>query len=348
VKPRIVRAVAIVSLREFWRAPDAVFWTYGFPLLMALVLGFAFQVQQPPPLPVAVVQTGDGVQGGNADAIAQQLRTSPRLTIELLSADAADRALARGRIALLVRPTDQGPVLRNDPTRPDAELAHLLVERTLRPPANEAAPLMVEVEDRPGSRYIDFLIPGLIGLNLLGAGMWGIGFNLVHLRTQRLLRRLVVTPMRPGEFLLGFLLGRGILVVPEASVIALFGVFVWGVPFRGSVLAFVLLVFAGGFAFAGLGCLLAARPRTIEAIAGLTNLCQLPMWLLGGVFFSNERFTGVMAWAVEAMPLTHINRALRDVMLEPTGAGAIVLPLVVLVAFGALCLVLALRVFRWT
>jgi hypothetical protein len=341
--PRIVAAVAKVSLREFWRAPDAVFWTYGFPLLMAIVLGFAFQTQTPPPLPVAVIE------GARADALAEQLRTSPRLAVEVLDADTADRALARGRLALLVRPTDAGPVLRNDPTRPDAELARLLVERTLRPPAHDAAPpLAVEVEDRPGSRYIDWLIPGLVGLNLLGAGMWGIGFNLVHLRTQRLLRRLVVTPMRPGEFLLGFLIGRGILVVPEAAAITLFGVFVWGVPFRGSWLAFLLLVLAGGFAFMGLGCLLAARPRTIESIAGLTNLCQLPMWLLGGVFFSNERFGGVLRWAVEAMPLTHLNRALRDVMLEPTGAGAIVLPLVVLTGFGALCLVVALRWFRWT
>lgn len=343
MKPRIVRAVALVSLREFWRAPDAVFWTYGFPLLMAIVLGFAFQSQAPEPLPVAVIE------GPHAEAVSERLRQSPRLAVEVLAADAADRALARGRLALLVRAEAGGPVLRNDPTRPDAELARLLAERTLRPPANDAAPpLAVEVEDRPGSRYIDWLIPGLIGLNLLGAGMWGIGFNLVHLRTQRLLRRLVVTPMRPGEFLLGFLIGRGILVVPEAAAISLFGVFVWGVPFRGSVLAFLLLVLAGGFAFMGLGCLLAARPRTIESIAGLTNLCQLPMWLLGGVFFSNERFGGVLQWAVEAMPLTHLNRALRDVMLEPTGVVGIVLPLLVLVGFGALCLTVALRCFRWT
>jgi ABC-type multidrug transport system permease subunit len=343
MNPRIVRAVATVSLREFWRAPDAVFWTYGFPLLMAIVLGYAFQAQAPQPLPVAVIA------GVRAEALAERLRESPRLEVEVLDADAADRALARGRLALLVRPGDDGPVLRNDPTRPDAELARLLVERTLRPPAPDATPpLAVETEDRPGSRYIDFLIPGLIGLNLLGAGMWGIGFNLVHLRTQRLLRRLVVTPMRPREFLLGFLIGRGILVVPEAAVIALFGVFVWDVPFRGSLLAFLLLVLAGGFAFMGLGCLLAARPRTIESIAGLTNLCQLPMWLLGGVFFSNERFTGVMQWAVEVMPLTHLNRALRDVMLEPAGVAQVALPLVLLAAFGVLCLAVALRWFRWT
>ncbi len=339
----VVRAIASVTLREFWRSPDAVFWTYGFPLLMALVLGYAFQAQAPQGLPVAVVAEA------RAEAIAAQLRQSPRLLVEVLEAAAADRALARGRLALVVRPGDAGPVLRNDPTRPDAELARLLVERVLQPPATAGATAVtVEVEDRPGSRYIDFLIPGLIGLNLLGAGMWGIGFNLVHLRTQRLLRRLVVTPMRPREFLLGFLLGRGVLVVPEAVAIALFGVLIWGVPFRGSVLAFALLVLVGGFAFMGLGCLLAARPRTIEAIAGLTNLCQLPMWLLGGVFFSNERFDGALQWLVDLVPLSHLNRALRDVMLEPAGLPDGAAPLVGLAAFGALCFALAVRWFRWT
>ncbi|MBX3461599.1 MAG: ABC transporter permease [Planctomycetes bacterium] len=343
MKPRIVRAIAAVTFREFWRSPDAVFWTYGFPLLMALVLGYAFQTPSPQPLPVAVVASAE------AEAIVARLQRDPRLRPEVLAADAADRSLARGRTALLVRPTAQGPVLRSDPTRPDAELARLLVERALRPAGAESQPALVgEVEDRPGSRYIDFLIPGLIGLNLLGAGMWGIGFNLVHLRTQRLLRRLVVTPMRPREFLLGFLLGRGVLVVPEAIAIALFGALVWGVPFRGSLLAFALLVLAGGFAFMGLGCLLAARPRTIEAIAGLTNLCQLPMWLLGGVFFSNERFDGALQWLVEAVPLTHLNGALRDVMLEPAGLIDVAAPLGGLVAFGALCFVLAVRWFRWT
>ena len=340
--PRIVFAVARVTLREFWRSPDAVFWTYGFPLLMAIVLGYAFHGQAPEDLPVAVVA------GPRAEALAEQLRGSDRLRVWVLTAEDADRALARGRIALLARAGDDGPVLRNDPSRPDAELARLLAERVLRPPSERAPPVAVEVEDRPGSRYIDWLIPGLIGLNLLGAGMWGIGFNLVFLRTQRLLRRLVVTPMRPREFLLGFLLGRGILVVPEAIVIALFGVVIWGVPFRGSVLAFALLVLAGGFAFMGLGCLLAARPRTIEAIAGLTNLAQLPMWLLGGVFFSNERFDGVLQWLVEAVPLTHVNRALRDVMLEPAGLAEVVWPLGALVAFGMLCFTLAVRWFRWT
>jgi ABC-2 type transport system permease protein len=360
-RARVVLAVARTTFREFWRSPEAVFWTYGFPILMAVVLGFAFRPGDLPPVPVAVVASGPAAGAGTDagadardDALAAALQREPRLQIERLAPADADRALARGRVAAVVRAADAAggpdgvPVVRADPARPEAEVAQLLVERALRAAQAPPSPVYAgEAEDRPGSRYIDFLIPGLIGLNLLGAGMWGVGFNLVQMRTQHLLRRLAVTPMRRGEFLFGYLLGRFVLVVPEAAAIVGFGVLVWGVPFRGSVLAAALLVIVGGFAFAGLGCLLASRARTIEGVAGLMNLFQLPMWLLGGTFFDNERLTGVVRWAAEAMPLTHANRALRDVMLEPGTLGDTALPLLGLAAFAAACFGLALRVFRW-
>jgi ABC-type multidrug transport system permease subunit len=343
VNLRIVLAVARTTFREFWRSPEAVFWTYGFPLMMAIVLGFAFQPAPPAPAPVAVVASP------GAEDLRAALARSDRLHVEVLAADAADVALARGRVAVKVDGTPAAPRLRSDPTRAEAEIARLLVERALQP-AGRAGDVVVaaEVEDRPGSRYIDFLIPGLIGLNLLGAGMWGIGFNLVMMRTQKLLRRLLVTPMRRSEFLLGYLLGRFVLMLPEAAAIVAFGALFWGVPFRGSLLAGALLVLIGGLFFAGLGCLVASRARTIEGVAGLMNLCQLPMWLLGGSFFSNERLDGVVRWAAEAMPLTHLNRALRDVMLEPGSLADVAVPMLALLLFAVVCFTVALRIFRWT
>jgi len=340
---RLVMAVARTTFREFWRSPEAVFWTYGFPLVMAVVLGFSFQPKPPPPVPLAVVA------GPDAEALQQVLRGNARFQVEVLDAAAADRALARGRVAMVLRGTVADPVLRSDPVRPEAELARLLVERTLHDRRSGPGQAFVnEVEDRPGSRYIDFLIPGLIGLNLLGAGLWGVGFNLVQMRTQHLLRRLFVTPLQKAEFLLGFMLGRCVLVLPEAAAIVLFGQVLWGVPFRGSWLAGLMLVVVGGLCFSGLGCLLASRARTTEGIGGLMNACSLPMWVLGGTFFGNEQLTGVVRVAAEGMPLTHLNRALRGVMLEPGGFAEIALPLAALGAFGGLCFCLAMRWFRWT
>jgi ABC-type multidrug transport system permease subunit len=342
MKRRAVWAVARSQFREFWRTPEAVFWTYGFPLVMALALGFAFRPSAPKPVSIAVQESPAAV------ALQEVLARDARLKVEVLSAEAADRALARGRIALLVRGDVEAPTLRSDPTRPEAELAQLLVHRALRAARDgPGVAIASEVEDRPGSRYIDFLIPGLIGLNLLGAGMWGFGFNLVQMRTQNLLRRLSTTPLTRGEFLLGYMLGRFVLVIPEAVVIALFGVLLWDVPFRGSWAAFLVVAAVGGFAFAGLGCLLASRAQTTEGVGGLMNMFQMPMWLLGGSFFSNEGLEGFVGWIAEAMPLTHLNRALRDLMLEPGTLADVALPIGGMLAFAVVCFGLGLRLFRW-
>ena len=343
---RVVRAVAKQAFLEFWRSPQAVFWTYGFPLMMAVVLGFAFQAGEPEPVAIGVVDSQV------ARTFLAPLEGEPLLEVEWLSPEDADRALGRGRVALTVR-WDEGEgdeVLRSDPPRPEAMLARLLVERRLQEAYSGEGDYVRpahEVEDRPGSRYIDYLIPGLIGLNLLGAGMWGVGFNLVQMRVGNLLRRIFVTPMKRSEFLAGYLLGRSILVIPEAFAIMAFGVFLWGVPFRGSLLAALALIVVGGWVFTAIGCLLACRARTTEAIGGLMNAVQLPMWILGGTFFANEGLEGPMRWAAESMPLTHVNRALRDVMLEPGTLLDVWAPLAALAAAGVVCFTLAMRWFRW-
>src|SRR5690606_21533672 len=142
---RVVKQVARTAFVEFWRSPAAVFWTYGFPLMMALVLGFAFQPSAPKPVPVAVVQAP------GAGAVVAGLGSSKRLAVELLPAEQADQALARGRVALLIRVEASGPVLRSDPTRPEAELARLLVERALHGArTGDTMTMAAEVEDRPG------------------------------------------------------------------------------------------------------------------------------------------------------------------------------------------------------
>ena len=313
---RVVKQVARTAFVEFWRSPAAVFWTYGFPLMMAVVLGFAFQPGTPPPVPIAIVD----VPG--ASAVYATMQATERLSVELLPAQEADLALARGRVALLIKYDQDGPLLRSDPTRPEAELARLLVERALYD-AREGGieTVRAEVEDRPGSRYIDFL--------------------------QNLLRRLFVTPMRRSEFLAGYLLGRSILVIPEALVIMLFGVLLWDVPFRGSYLAAFLAIVIGGWTFTGIGCLCASRARTIETIGGLMNAVQLPMWILGGTFFANEALEGPVRWVAECLPLTHVNRTLRDVMLESGSLLDVWLPLTALAAGGLVCFGLAMRMFRW-
>jgi ABC-type multidrug transport system permease subunit len=345
MRVRVLSAITWTVLREHLRTPEAVFWTYGFPLLMALVLGFAFGEGRQEPVRIAV-----------SSAPPAALRSAlleaggGRIAVEELDPAAAHRALTLGIVDLVVSGTPDRPVFDLDPRRSGSELARLHAERALRRSAGTLPPLVEEIRevDEPGDRYIDFLIAGLIGMNLLGAGMYGIGYNVVLMRSNKLLRRLSVTPMRRSEFLAAFLLSRTLLALPPPLVVLAFGMLVFGVPVHGSWPALLGFTLLGALAFAGIGILVASRARTTESVSGLINLVTMPMWLLGGIFFSNERFPAVLQPLVQAMPMTHFTDGMRGIMLgsfEPWQVlvSSLVLALVTLASFAA-----AIRLFRWS
>jgi ABC transporter DrrB family efflux protein len=333
----------LARLRESFREPETIFWTFLFPPLLAVALGIAFRSEEPPAAAVAVV-AGDG-----AEATVEALRRNPQVQVELLTADEADRRLRAGRVAVVVVP---GPTvaLRFDPTRPEAHLSRAMVADALQRAAGRTDPRALRDErvDRPGARYIDFLIPGLLGMNLMGAGLWGIGWTVVEARTRRLLKRLLATPMRRRDFLLAQILAR--MVYLPFEVVALLGLswLLFDVGIAGSLLELGLVVLVGSLSFAGLGTLLASRAKTTETINGLINLCNLPMFLLSGVFFSSSRFPDFLQPLIHALPLTALIDALRSIMTEGTSILALGPELLVLTAWGVLSFVLALRLFRWS
>ena len=353
MKPKVLLAVAKTMFREYLRTPEAIFWSYGFPVVMAIVLGLAFREGEPQPVPVAVLQLQEAEANARASALFNRLQVDDRLAVRLVDQQEADRALTMGAVDLVIEPAaaDLGavPTIRLDPARPTTELARLLVERAIKQvpeqPTEELA--RIEPQSKPGSRYIDFLIPGLVGLNLLGSGMWGIGFNIVSMRSKQLLKRLVVTPMRRSEFLVGHMLSRLVLLVPEAMVVLLAGILMFGVPVYGSWIAVAAVVFCGGMAFSGLGLLVASRARTIEGVSGLMNLFMLPMWLLSGSFFSTERFPDFVQPLIWGLPLTRTNDALRDIMIGGEGIAGVWPDLAYLCACAVISLALAVKVFRW-
>lgn len=346
------RGVAFAGLREltrtrvlaFLREPEAVFWTFVFPVLLALALGVAFRQQEPPPSRVGVVR------GPATAPFEAWLAAAPDLEVVPLAPDAADEALRRGRVLVLVTADPAGrPVLTYDPTRPETDLARRGAQDAIERGAGRRDRLDAQhrAEVRAGARYIDFLIPGLLGMNLLGTGMWGVGFPIATARQQKLLRRMIATPMRRGDYLLSLVLNRLVWLVPEVAAILGFGVLAFGVEMRGSWAAFVAVNLAGAFAFAALGLLVASRARTIEAVSGLMNFAMLPMWVLSGSFFSSERFPAAMQPFVQALPLTAANDALRLIMNEGAGLLAVGGELAILAAWAAGGFALALRLFRW-
>jgi len=327
---------------EMFREPEAVFWVFVFPVLMSSILALAFRSRPPEALPVAVVE------GVHAESRAAALGQSPGLTVRRVVPGQAREELVRGRVVLSVS-DDDPPRYLYDPTQPESRVARLLVENALQRAAGRADAFTASDEhvEEPGSRYVDFLVPGLLGMNLMGTGMFGLGFSLVVARNGHLLKRFIASPVQRSQLLGAQLLSRLTLLVPEVVLLLGFAWLVLGVPQRGSPLLLSGIILLGALAFAGVGLLTASRARTIEGVGGIMNLVMVPMWIGSGVFFSTERFPAVAQPFVQALPLTALNDALRAVMLQGAGLGAVAGELAILAAWGLACFVLALRIFRW-
>jgi ABC-2 type transport system permease protein len=352
-------------LREFWRQPARIFWVYGFPTVLAVVLGYAFQSRPPAPIQIDLVESpfsapivtairnhNDRLAAAKATSGDTRATVLPPVSYELFTEKQANRRLNTGKTVLEIMPIDETSwSYRYDPTRPEATAARQVIDDVLQEAAgrvNPRQPHDIQVTE-PGSRYIDFLIPGLIGVNAMGGGLWGIGFFLVNLRIGKLLKCFVATPMPRRDFLGAILASRLTFLIPDVAVLLLLGVFAFQMPIRGNLLVFCLIDVIGALAFAGIGLLVASRATTTETVSGLMNMVMLPMYLLSGVFFSAERFPRSAQYLIQALPLTQLVNALRLVLLE--GAGLfhhdILKAIAILAAWAFATFYLALRIFRW-
>lgn len=334
--------LTLAKIREYLREPEAIFWVLVFPVLLSLALGVAFRSKGPDSLAVGV-QEGPG-----AERVMAALATSPDVRPVRLDEAAARERLRAGKVALVVIPGEPDAYW-SDPTRQDSRLAELAVDDALQRAAGRIdarAHRQVEMNEK-GSRYIDFLIPGLLGMNLMGTGMWGIGFSIVVKRQRGLLKRLTASPMRRSHYLIGQMAGRLVLLVPEVAIVVGFAALVFDVPVRGSIAALSAVTVIGALAFSGLGLLVASRARTIEAVSGLMNVVMMPMWLMSGVFFSPARFPDFVQPFVKLLPLTALNDALRAVMIDGASLAQVPGKLLVVALWGLVSFAAALRLFRW-
>lgn len=340
-----LRQLTLTRFREFLREPEALFWSLAFPILLSVGLGIAFRNR-----PAEIVHVAVAADRQGARVALEALRQSKGIAAESLDTDAARLALRTGRVALIVHPTaDRSISYEYDDTRPDSRNARLMADDAIQRGAGRADPVRgVErhVHER-GSRYIDFVVPGLLGMGLMGNGIWGIGFAVVDARRRKLLKRLMATPMSRAEYLGSFVVSRFVLLVIEVLLLVGFSVLAFGVPLRGSLAQLALICALGALAFGALGLLIAARPRTIEGASGLMNLAMLPMWILSGVFFSSENFPPAVQPFIQVLPLTAVNDALRANMLRGAGLEVVGPELVIILAWGVVCFGLALRLFRW-
>jgi ABC-2 type transport system permease protein len=339
-----LKQLILVRIREFWREPEAVFWALFFPIMLSLGLGIAFRDRPPETAHVAVV----GAPAA-AHATLDALRKSSGIAAESLDADAARFALRTGRIALVVHTDGKDIQYEYDDTRPDSRTTRLLADDAIQRGRGRTDPVPVGERHvrEPGSRYIDFVVPGLLGMGLMGNGVWLVGFAVVDARRRKLLKRLMATPMSRAEFLASFGIPRYMLVVVEVGLLLGFATLAFGVPLRGSLWQLALICALGALAFVSLGLLIASRPRTIEGASGLMNLAIVPMWIFSGVFFSSENFPDVIQPFIQALPLTAVNDALRANMLRGAGWETVGPELAITLAWTVIGFVLAMKLFKW-
>ena len=332
-------------VREFVREKEAVFWVFIFPVLMTFALGVAFRNTAPDKTPIAIEATADA----RANELAQVLSSSPDVTATVMSPSDAAQALRSGKISIVVKPQNDSFEYRFDPTRPESRTARLIVDDALQRAKGRTDVVKIGEEriTEPGARYVDFLVPGLIGMNLMGSGLWGLGFTVVIARSRKILKRFAATPMRRSHYLFSFMLSRLVFLVLEVAAVVVFAWLAFNFTVRGSWLSVILIIVLGGFTFSGLGLLVAARPTTIEGVSGLMNFIMLPMWLLSGTFFSSERFPQVLQPFIKALPLTALNSALRSVMNEGSALSSNWIPITILLAWCVVSFIVALRIFKW-
>ena len=321
------------------REPEAIFWIFVFPILLAIGLGIAFRNRPADVLPV----------GATTEQLTQALAADKGLKATEMDESSGVHALAVGTIVLLAEQSEDGVVYRYDNTNPDARAARMIANRAIEEAAGRKDVVKVanDLVHETGSRYIDFVVPGLLGMNLMGSAMWGLGFSIVDGRQKKLLKRMVASPMPRWQYLAGYLLSRLVMLVIEVVVFLGFAKLVFGVPFRGSLWQLGLLCILVSLVFSALGLLVASRAKTMEAVSGLMNLVMLPMWILSGVFFSASRFPAIVQPLVRALPLTAAIDAIRGNMLQGVRLEQLTVQIGILLAWLTVPFAVSLQIFRW-
>jgi ABC-type multidrug transport system permease subunit len=343
----------IVSrIREFYREPAAIFWVYGFPLVLALGLGLAFPSRPVESVRVDMVAATDADREAAAALAAKWVERDPRLKVEVFDEATARNRLRTAKTALVVIPDSSAPAGYRyvaDDNQPGSVLARAAADTLVLKSrsADTPTPPVEPLGNESGGRYIDFLMPGLIGVNLMGGGLFGVGFLIVDMRVRKLLKRFLATPMKKTDFMLSLMASRLIFTIAEIVILLAAAYFFFGVTVHGNWLALAVVVFLGGACFAGMGLLIASRAKTLETASGLMNAVMLPMYVVSGVFFSADNFPAAVQPVIQVLPLTALNNGLRAIINDGGGFGALVQPAAVLCIWGGLCFVLALKLFRW-
>jgi ABC-2 type transport system permease protein len=338
--------LTLARLRDFIREPEAVFWVFGFPVLMTVLLGIAFREK---PVDKITIDVQEGTYAASAENTLKAAGPFKVATCAEVTCRMRLRTNKTDLVVVSAEGTGQAFDYLYDPTRNESLLAKNRVDDALQRASGRKdsfAPKDREFKE-PGGRYIDFLIPGLMGMGIMMGGLWGIGFVTVDMRIRKLLKRFLATPMKKTHFLAGIMISRMCFLIPEVVILIVFSRIAFGVRIYGSIFATAFLVVLGSLAFSGIGLLVASRAKTLEAVSGLMNVTMMPMWVLSGIFFSASRYPDIAQPFIKVLPLSALLDALRAVMIDGASVFSQMYQVGILTVWAIVTFAIALKIFRW-
>jgi ABC-2 type transport system permease protein len=177
--------------------------------------------------------------------------------------------------------------------------------------------------------------------------LWGISYTLIDMRSRKLLRRMIATPMKKSHFLFSHFASRLSLTIIEASILITFSWFYFRLSVQGSVAALIMMFLAGNICFTGIAVLISCRTSNSNIGNGLINFVSMPMMILSGIFFSYHNFPDFVVPFIQKLPLTVLADSIRGIFIEGSGVKDILPEFIALSAIGLLLSYIGLRVFKW-
>ncbi|MDR2497330.1 MAG: ABC transporter permease [Tannerellaceae bacterium] len=355
-------------IRTFWletiREPETLFWGIVFPVLISIGLGLAFTQKSEEKFQVLVISERPteldsvlaiyGRAGEYKGRPAQVWRVTDKVLgnaeFNFVRSDlrSAIVSLKRGEADVMIGDTLGALRYHFDPHNSQAQLVYMKLSAMLKSPSvrtEDSSP--VEPITLKGVRYIDFLIPGLIAFGLMGSMMWGVSYTIIERRSQKLLRRMVATPMRKSNYLISLMAVRTFMNIIEALILIAFAALIFGITVQGNIAALITLYMAGNLAFAGIAILISSRTHKTEVGTGLINLVQMPMMILSGIFFSYHNFPDWSIGFIRLLPLTAMADGIRSIFNEGAGWMEILSPTLALSVLGVSCFIIGMKRFKW-
>jgi ABC-type multidrug transport system permease subunit len=350
---------------ETIREPEVLFWGILFPVLISIGLGLAFTQTSESKFHIMLVEKNQTELDSLLNIYAKRNLKNDKETFIWKIEDkiigntefcffrsdwkSAIVSLKRGESELIVTDSVGRMHYHFDPLNSQAQLAYMRLSALVKSPnsAMDTKQTQINPLTLKGVRYIDFLVPGILSMGIMSSILWGISYTIIERRSQKLLRRMVATPMRKSNFLIAMMFVRILMNVVEASILFFFAWLLFGIHIQGNIGALVVLFFAGNIAFTGLAVLISTRTAKTEVGTGWINAAQMPMMILSGIFFSYHHFPEWSIGIIKLLPLTALTDGIRSIFNEGAGWMEIITPSLALSGFGIVCFIIGLRLFKW-